>query len=166
MQQIAGDEHRAQVAHEHDQPRTPEEAVVALLMAAGRRLRTRHPEDQVDPSCFPMAKHLMFHSMRVSDLAAKIELDTSTVSRQIKHLEDKGIVERAADPADGRASLVRLTDEGRAAMQSAFHRRFERIKRVLEPWSERDKETLQELLIRLATDLREASDDEESGSNS
>ena len=88
-----------------DEPATPEEAVIGLLMQAGRKLRTRHPEDQVDPSTFPLAKALMCHrEMRVSDLAAKVELDASTVSRQIKQLEDKGIVERTTDPADGRAS--------------------------------------------------------------
>src|SRR5690349_3009588 len=88
-------------------PATPEEAVIGLLMQAGRKLRTRHPADTVDPSTFPLAKALMCHeAMRVSDLAARIELDASTVSRQIKQLEDKGIVERTADPADGRASLV------------------------------------------------------------
>jgi DNA-binding MarR family transcriptional regulator len=138
---------------------TPEEAVIMLLMQAGRRLRTRHPEDQFDPSTFPLAKQLMQHdAMRVSDLAAKVELDASTVSRQIKQLEDKGIIERAPDPADGRASLVRLTESGRECLQAAFRRRFERIKASLEPWSDEDRATLQRLLVRLAGDLAEAND--------
>jgi len=133
--------------------------VISLLMQAGRRLRTRHPEDQVDPSTFPLAKQLLCHdAMRVSDLAAKVGLDASTVSRQIKQLEDKRIVERTHDPADGRASLVKLSDEGRTTMQEAFHRRFERIKDVLGPWSDRDRSELQSLLTRLADDLRSASD--------
>lgn len=136
--------------------------MISLLMQAGRRLRTRHPEDQVDPSTFPLAKRLMFCGpMRVSDLAAAVELDTSTVSRQIKQLEDKGIVERTADPADGRASLVQLSDSGRSVMQAAFQRRFRRIQAVLEPWSQRDRETLQRLLTRLADDLSVANDDSE-----
>lgn len=138
---------------------TPEEAVVLLLMQAGRRLRTRHPEDQVDPSTFPLAKQLMHHdALRVSDLAAAVELDTSTVSRQIKQLEDRGVVERASDPADGRASLVRLTDRGRECMHAAFRRRVERIKASLEPWSDDDRATLQHLLVRLARDLADAND--------
>src|SRR3954453_16328729 len=119
------------------EPQSPEEAVIGLLMQAGRKLRTRHPEDQVDPSTFPLAKALMCSdAMRVSDLAAKLELDASTVSRQIKQLEDKKIVERPPDPADGRASLVRLTAEGEAQMQAAFKRRFLRIKAAVEPWSD------------------------------
>lgn len=136
-------------------------------MQAGRKLRTRHAEDQVDPSCFPLAKQLMHHdAMRVSDLAAKVELDASTVSRQIKHLEAVGVVERASDPEDGRASLVKLSDAGRAQMQDAFRRRFERIRAVLVPWSERDRAQLQHLLIRLAGDLRDANDLDETRSES
>jgi DNA-binding MarR family transcriptional regulator len=141
------------------EPQTPEEAVIALLMQAGRRLRTRHPLDEIDPSSFPLAKQLLgCDAMRVSDLASCVELDTSTVSRQIKQLEDKGIVERTADPDDGRASLVRLTEHGRDTVVAGFRRRFERIKLALEPWSDADRTKLQDLLTRLADDLREAQD--------
>ena len=140
-------------------PATPEEAVIGLLMQAGRKLRTRHPEDQVDPSTFPLAKVLMCHrEMRVSDLAAKVELDASTVSRQIKQLEDKQIIERTPAPADGRASLVRLTPQSEEQIQAAFRRRFLRIKKALDPWNDADKAALQDLLTRLANDLRDAND--------
>ena len=142
-------------------PQSPEQAVVFLLMQAGRRLQSRHPEDQVDPSSFPLAKQLMgADAMRVSDLAATIGLDASTVSRQIKHLEEKGVLERTPDPADGRASLVRLTDRGREVMQAAFCRRFQRIQSVLQHWSETDRQHLQTLLTRLAADLAKANDRE------
>jgi hypothetical protein len=118
-----------------------------LLMQAGRRLRTRHPEDLVDPSTFPLAKQLMcVDAMRVSD------------SRQIKHLEAVGVIERTPDPADGRASLVRLSGQGRATMQAAFQRRFKRIQEVLEPWNAKDRAHLQDLLTRLAADLASAND--------
>ena len=149
-----------------DDPATAEEALIGLLMQAGRKLRTRHPEDQVDPSTFPLTRALMCHeAMRVSDLAAVVELDASTVSRQIKQLEDKLIVERATDPADGRASLVRLTEHGRDHMQAAFRRRYARIKAALDPWSEQDKTHLKILLTRLARDLRDANDLDESRSS-
>lgn len=145
-----------------DVPHSPAEAVVALLMQAGRRLRTKHPEDEVEPSCFPVAKHLFHEAMRISDLAARVELDSSTVSRQIKALQEAGLVERTTDPADGRASLVQLSEQGRVIMRAAFQRRFQRIEAVLEPWSNRDRDDLQRLLIRLAADLQAAHDQEES----
>jgi DNA-binding MarR family transcriptional regulator len=140
-------------------PQSPEEAVIMLLMQAGRRFRSRHPEDEVDPSSFPLAKQLMCdEAMRVSDLASRLGLDASTVSRQIKHLEDKGMVERTTDPADGRVSLVRMSASGEAIMQAAFRRRFDRIKTSLAPWTEADRRKLQELLTRLANDLAAATD--------
>ncbi|MEJ7630197.1 MAG: MarR family transcriptional regulator [Nocardioidaceae bacterium] len=148
-----------------DDPASPEEAVVRLLMQAGRKVRTRHPEDQVDPSTFPLARALMCgQAMRVSDLAAQVELDASTVSRQIKQLEDRQIIERTTDPADGRASLVRLTSHGEEHMQAAFRRRFARIKLALDPWNDADKARLTILLTRLASDLRDANDLDESRS--
>jgi DNA-binding MarR family transcriptional regulator len=140
-------------------PQSPEEAVIMLLMQAGRRFRSRHPEDEVDPSSFPLAKQLMCHNaIRVSDLASRLGLDASTVSRQIKHLQDKGMVERTADPADGRASLVQISPHGEAVMQSAFRRRFERIRTALDTWTDADRRKLQELLTRLANDLAAATD--------
>jgi DNA-binding MarR family transcriptional regulator len=130
-----------------------------LVMEATRRFRSRDPEDQVDPSSFPLAKQLMCsNAMRVTDVATRLGLDASTVSRQIKQLEDKGLVERTPDPADGRASLVQISAAGQASMQAAFRRRYDRIKAVLEPWTDDDRARLQELLTRLADDLAAASD--------
>ncbi len=113
----------------------------------------------MDPSCFPLVKQLMgTDAMRLSDLASRVELDASTVSRQIKQLEDKGIVERTPDPGDGRASLVQLSSSGHTAMQAAMRRRFERIQAALEPWSDEERQQLQTLLTRLTSDLRAAND--------
>lgn len=143
-------------------PETAEEAVIGLLMQAGRKLRTRHPDDQLDPSTIPLLKTLLCSTgMRVSDLATCVELDVSTVSRSIKQLEDKGIVERTADPDDGRASLVRLTDAGSTQLEATFRRRFERIKAAFEPWNDADKERLRVLLVRLTDDLRATNDHDE-----
>lgn len=105
-----------------------------------------------------MVVPLCIDAMRVSDLAANIGLDASTVSRQIKQLEALGVVERTADPADGRASLVKLSSQGRATIQAGFERRLKPIQAVLEPWSAKDRAVLQQLLTRLATDLASAND--------
>jgi DNA-binding MarR family transcriptional regulator len=148
------------------EPQSAEEAVVVLLLQAGRRLKTRHTEDAVDPSAFPLARQLMAGTAtRVSDLALRVGLDISTVSRQIKQLEDKGIVERTPDPADGRACLVQLTPEGEITMHSAFRRRIQRIESVLAPWSAEDRAQLQALLTRLADDLHTANERAVAGLN-
>ena len=50
---------------------------------------------------------------RATDLAGYFGVGKATMSRQLHALEELGLVAREPDPADGRASLVRLTDEGR-----------------------------------------------------
>ena len=41
-----------------------------------------------------------------------VELDLSTISRQIRALVAAGLIARTPDPADGRASFLSLTDGG------------------------------------------------------
>ncbi len=49
-------------------------------------------------------------------LAAALNLDASTVTRQISALERAAFVERRPDPLDGRSSTIILTEEGRHTM--------------------------------------------------
>lgn len=56
--------------------------------------------------------------MRTTDLAAALALETSTVSRHVARLERAGLVERAGDPADGRASFIALSPTGRHAFEA------------------------------------------------
>ena len=44
------------------------------------------------------------------------------MSRQLRALEELGLVARAPDPADGRASLVQLTEEGRERFRACARR--------------------------------------------
>lgn len=44
-------------------------------------------------------------------LAALIEADPMTTSKIVRLLEQRGVVERLADPADSRAKIVRATDK-------------------------------------------------------
>ncbi len=55
----------------------------------------------------------------VSVLAERLSADASTVSRLLKPLEAAGFLALEADPADGRAKLVRLTDAGADKRRSA-----------------------------------------------
>jgi DNA-binding MarR family transcriptional regulator len=54
------------------------------------------------------------------ELAERTGLDPSTVSRAVGSLVDLGLVERQADPRDGRASVLALTDAGRTALDDAL----------------------------------------------
>lgn len=56
--------------------------------------------------------------LRISELNADVLLTQPGLSRLIARLEEAGLVERDADPDDGRASRIRLTAEGVAAQRA------------------------------------------------
>jgi DNA-binding MarR family transcriptional regulator len=61
-------------------------------------------------------------------LSDQVLLSPSRVSRVVDEFVTRGLLERAASPHDGRLSLVRLTDGGRAeleAMDATFERALE-----------------------------------------
>jgi DNA-binding MarR family transcriptional regulator len=55
-------------------------------------------------------------AMRVSDIAECHCVDASTMTVRIQALQRDRLVKRRPDPTDGRASLVVISDEGRAAV--------------------------------------------------
>lgn len=57
--------------------------------------------------------------LRLRDLVDRVVLSQPGLSRKVARLEDEGLVERLADPTDGRGVLVKLTRHGRAALRSA-----------------------------------------------
>jgi DNA-binding MarR family transcriptional regulator len=70
------------------------------------------------------------------------------VSRQAAHLVGVGLVERRADPGDGRASLLAITDAGTALLERARQRRNARIAAIIEPWEHAEREQFADLIDR------------------
>ena len=62
-------------------------------------------------------------SLRMSDLGARRMLTPSGITRVVSRLEEKGLVQRDPDPADGRAALAALTKRGLEELRRAevFH---------------------------------------------
>ena len=86
---------------------------------------------------------------RSSALAAAVCVDPSTVSRQIGDLVDLGLVERRADPRDGRATLLAATEAGEAQYQLLHEQRNRAFAFMLADWSDDDVSALVDLLRRL-----------------
>lgn len=57
--------------------------------------------------------------LRMSDLASRVVLSPSGVTRAVDQLEDKGLVERSVFQGDKRGYLANLTADGRAALRRA-----------------------------------------------
>ncbi len=73
------------------------------------------------------------------DLAARLRLEKSTVSRLVGLLEGRGWVERHRSPTDGRAFEVSLTEAGRKAADEIAGARRAKFARVLEAIPEEER---------------------------
>ena len=81
---------------------------------------------------FPL-RHL--GPMRVTDLAEIKQADPSTISRQVAQLVKAGLARREADPGDGRASRLAVTETGLAACEKLHEARQTWLRDVLDHWA-------------------------------
>ena len=70
---------------------------------------------------------------RLTDLAERAHMTKQTVGEVATELERRGYLERAPDPSDGRAKIIRLTERGREAQ--ALGREI--IEEIEQEWAER-----------------------------
>ena len=89
---------------------------------------------------------------RAKDIGADSGLDASVISRQLSQLEKLRYIERTPDPEDGRAQLVRVTQQGRAAVAEHLEADTQRLIERLGALSEADAAQTRQGLNRL-TDI-------------
>ncbi len=89
----------------------------------------------------------------VGELATKLALDNSTVTRQINAMEKNGLVEKMANPADGRSSLIAHSRLGKELVESMHELRIKRIGSALQDWTAEDIDSLSTLSERLIQSL-------------
>jgi len=91
---------------------------------------------------------------RMIELASSVGVTCATISRQIQHLERKGLVVRVPDKQDGRASIVRLTEAGRRIAEVSSEARRELLRQAVRDWSDKDLEQMIVFYQRLQDDIR------------
>ena len=132
-------------------PQTPIEGVMHAFTRIGRRLKAKQPGDTLDHSAHVVLFALRCNgALRLSDLAARLELDASTTSRHVRSLEQLGLVRRSPDPDDGRAFRVELTEQGVEQWEASARHRMELLSAAMEGWSEEDVQTFERLMTRFA----------------
>ncbi len=127
--------------------------LVRLIERGRARYQAEH-SDAVERATYYLLVHLVKDGpRRAGALAEAVHSDPSTISRQVAQLVKLGLVERTADPEDGRATLLAATAEGIRVFEENRRRRNEHIAQMLAPWSEEDRHALCELLGRFTTDF-------------
>lgn len=104
------------------------------LRHAGRSMRAHRPGCD-DKGCGPAAKREIIlailadneGAMRNNQLASAFRVSPSTLSEMLNRLENDGMLTRSQDPADRRATLLALTDQGKRRadeIKEETHRAF------------------------------------------
>ena len=93
--------------------------------------------------------------VRPSDLATVIGVHLSSITRQLRTLEDSGFVTLSADPDDRRSCFVTLTDAGVAEHQRLMHVGYDRFADFVEGWEAEDVRRLGDLLSKLDESMAE-----------
>ena len=86
-------------------------------------------------------------------LASALNLDASTVTRQIAALETGGYVDRRPDPHDRRSSTILLTEAGRQMMDGVEQERRQGIEALVDTWDDGEKGVLGRVLNKLNASL-------------
>lgn len=115
---------------------------------SGDLARAVHPE--LEPGAYGLLVRLAeAEPEHATDLAAYFGVGKATMSRQLRALEMLGLVTREQDPADGRAYLMRLSDEGRERFARVRTARRERYLAQLGAWDRAEIAELSRLLHKL-----------------
>ena len=87
--------------------------------------------------------------LRSSDLTELLAVDLSVTSRHVAYGVERGWIERASDPYDGRSRLLRLTAAGGDVLRASSTRAAEVLADHLADWPDDDVAQLSALLARL-----------------
>jgi DNA-binding MarR family transcriptional regulator len=96
----------------------------------------------------------------VTEVARRFEVDLSNASRQLRALEDQGLVARRVDPADRRVARFVVTAAGRRVLDRVRAVALNDYAVALDDWSARDRRQLATLLDRFRESLLATEPDE------
>lgn len=88
-------------------------------------------------------------SIRMKELAERLNIKARTVTDFVDALERDGLLLRAPDPTDGRATLIRLTELAREHLTDALAYQSQAANRMLASLSDEERGHLCRLLLKL-----------------
>jgi DNA-binding MarR family transcriptional regulator len=116
------------------------ESEIGLLMRRIRRVlceRAQQVHPELQSGAYSILGTLALAGpRRASEIAESFHVDKGAVSRQVQQLVDLGLAERVPDPEDGRASLLRVSDEGTHRLAAVSESRRQSLAERLESWTD------------------------------
>src|SRR3954447_1663542 len=133
------------------------ETQVALLMRLGeatRRSTELQPHRALDRAAYVILRTLQQDGpQNVSAIADGLNLDGSTVTRQVTALQKDGLIERQRDPRDGRGTVIEATRLGLHQVDAVREARRALYGTVLRDYSPQERRELAETLERFTAAL-------------
>jgi DNA-binding MarR family transcriptional regulator len=146
-----------------DRTKTPESnraltGIATRLRVSISAFRRRSHEalsagDLTGPQLTALSRLERLGSVTTAELARREQLTPQTMGGTVAVLEDRGLVARTADPADGRRWLLTVTDAGRAALSSERNAVTDRMAAAMASFTSEEIATLDaaaSLIQRLA----------------
>lgn len=91
--------------------------------------------------------------LRVGEIAERMQVAGPHVTRTLHGLEKRRLVKGLPDPDDKRARLVELMPDGTRIVERYVTTVFGWFSEALSGWSEKDRDTFYDLLLRFTDDL-------------
>ncbi len=112
----------------HDGPVTEPDDLLGVellgVIARINRWATRQADLEIPPAQGRLLAQIdELGTSRIGDLARADHCSQPTMTAQVHRLEERGWVSRRTDPADARAVLISLSDEGRALLAAVRRQR-------------------------------------------
>ncbi len=122
-------------------------------LAVESRLANTFADHGLDASSFDVLATLLRsgapYLITPAQLAREAMISTSAVAQRLNKLEGRGLIRREANPADGRGTLVALTDAGKELIETALPDHLATERAILETLSINEQEQLIEFLSRI-----------------
>lgn len=130
-------------------PGATSEELFRLFANLGQAIHHSTAKPILSQLSFTILLTLTRHPCRITELTEVTGLDQSTISRRVAALCEAGLTERFADPADGRAQLIRPTETSLKLVEQERARRVRTVTDALSDWEEDERADLTRLLAHL-----------------
>ncbi|MAJ88840.1 MAG: hypothetical protein CL416_04470 [Acidimicrobiaceae bacterium] len=91
---------------------------------------------------------------KASELGRATHMDAAAVSRELRRLENKGLIERSPSPHHHAGVIIHLTEAGRRTREKVIALREGHLTQALAGWRAEDVALFAQMLERFVTDLQ------------